>query len=111
VVEQQQKSQLLKAEDIATMLGLRVQTIYTMARRGELEKVKLFRRCLRFRSPRRGLESGALALGSEKPAREVSESNLALWDFTWQAFFVLWRTQWKHKEPTSRTIGTQYWIP
>jgi excisionase family DNA binding protein len=50
VNEQQQKSRLLKAEDIAVMLGLKVQTVYTMARRGELEKVKLSRRCLRFRA-------------------------------------------------------------
>jgi excisionase family DNA binding protein len=41
--------QLLKAEEIALMLGLKVQTVYTMARRGELEKVKLSRRCVRFR--------------------------------------------------------------
>ena len=41
---------LLKAEEIASMLGLKVQTVYTMARRGELEKVKLSRRCLRFRA-------------------------------------------------------------
>jgi hypothetical protein len=34
VNEQQQKTRLLKAEDIAVMLGLRVQTVYTMARRG-----------------------------------------------------------------------------
>jgi excisionase family DNA binding protein len=45
-----QKDQLLKAEEIAAMLGLKVQTVYTMARRGELEKVKLSRRCLRFRA-------------------------------------------------------------
>jgi len=50
VNEQQQKTRLLKAEDIAVMLGLKVQTVYTMARRGELEKVKLSRRCLRFRA-------------------------------------------------------------
>jgi hypothetical protein len=37
---QQQKTRLLKAEDIAAMLGVKVQTVYTMARRGELEKVK-----------------------------------------------------------------------
>jgi excisionase family DNA binding protein len=49
VVEVQQKIQLLKAEEIAEMLGLKVQTVYTMARRGELKKVKLSRRCLRFR--------------------------------------------------------------
>ena len=42
--------QLLKAEEIASMLGLKVQTVYTMARRGELEKVKLSRRCVRFRA-------------------------------------------------------------
>jgi predicted DNA-binding transcriptional regulator AlpA len=47
VIEEQQKTQLLKAEEIATMLGLKVQTVYAMARRGELEKVKLSRRCLR----------------------------------------------------------------
>jgi excisionase family DNA binding protein len=41
---------LLKAEEIAARLGLKVQTIYTMARRGELEKVKLSRKCLRFRA-------------------------------------------------------------
>jgi excisionase family DNA binding protein len=50
VIQRQQKNQLLKAEDIAVMLGLKVQTIYAMARRGELEKVKLSRRCLRFRA-------------------------------------------------------------
>ena len=48
--EQQQKSRLLTAEDIAVMLSLKVQTVYTMARRGELEKVKLSRKCLRFRA-------------------------------------------------------------
>jgi predicted DNA-binding transcriptional regulator AlpA len=31
VKEQQQKTRLLKAEDIALMLGLKVQTVYTMA--------------------------------------------------------------------------------
>ena len=41
---------LLTADEIATMLGLKVQTVYTMARRGELEKVKLSRKCLRFRA-------------------------------------------------------------
>src|SRR5437899_2900081 len=46
----QQKNRLLKADDIAVMLGLKVQTVYTMARRGELEKVKLSRKCLRFRA-------------------------------------------------------------
>jgi excisionase family DNA binding protein len=45
-----QKIQLLKAEEIAVMLGLKVQTVYAMARRGELDKVKLSRRCLRFRA-------------------------------------------------------------
>jgi excisionase family DNA binding protein len=50
VVEEQQKIQLLKAEEIAVMLGLKVQTVYAMARRGELDKVKLSRRCLRFRA-------------------------------------------------------------
>jgi len=48
--EQQQKTRLLTAEDIAAMLSVKVQTVYTMARRGELEKVKLSRRCLRFRA-------------------------------------------------------------
>ena len=48
--EQQQKSRLLTAEDIAVMLSLKVQTVYTMARRGELEKAKLSRKCLRFRA-------------------------------------------------------------
>jgi excisionase family DNA binding protein len=48
--EPEQKQRLLKAEEIASMLGLKVQTIYTMARRGELEKVKLSRKCLRFRA-------------------------------------------------------------
>ena len=47
---QEYKNRLLKAEDIAAMLGLKVQTIYTMARRGDLEKVKLSRKCLRFRA-------------------------------------------------------------
>jgi len=50
VIQEQQKIQLLKAEEIAAMLGLKVQTVYAMARRGELEKVKLSRRCLRFRA-------------------------------------------------------------
>jgi excisionase family DNA binding protein len=50
VIEEQQKTQLLKAEEIAVMLGLKVQTVYAMARRGELDKVKLSRRCLRFRA-------------------------------------------------------------
>jgi excisionase family DNA binding protein len=48
-VNQQQETRLLKADEIAVMLGLKVQTIYTMARRGELTKVKLSRKCLRFR--------------------------------------------------------------
>jgi len=50
VNDQQQKTRLLKAEDIAAMLGLKVQTVYTIARRGELEKIKLSRKCLRFRA-------------------------------------------------------------
>lgn len=49
MIRQQQKTHLLKAEDIAEMLGLKVQTVYTMARRGDLQKVKLSRKCLRFR--------------------------------------------------------------
>ena len=32
------------------MLKIKVQTVYTIARRGELEKVKLSRKCLRFRA-------------------------------------------------------------
>jgi predicted DNA-binding transcriptional regulator AlpA len=48
--EPEQKQRLLKAEDIAVRLGLKVQTVYTMARRGELEKVKLSRKCLGFRA-------------------------------------------------------------
>jgi len=47
---QQQKIRLLTAEDIAEILSLKVQNVYTMARRGELEKVKLSRKCLRFRA-------------------------------------------------------------
>ena len=50
VIHEQQKTQLLKAEEIAAMLGLKVQTVYAMARRGEFEKVKLSRKCLRFRA-------------------------------------------------------------
>lgn len=50
VIREQQKTQLLKAEETATMLGLKVQTVYAMARWGELEKVKLSRKCLRFRA-------------------------------------------------------------
>ena len=50
MIQERQKAQLLKAEEIAAMLGLKVQTVYTMARRGELEKVKLPRKCLRFRA-------------------------------------------------------------
>jgi excisionase family DNA binding protein len=43
------QTQLLKAEEIAAMLGLKVQTVYAMARRGQFTKVKLSRKCLRFR--------------------------------------------------------------
>jgi excisionase family DNA binding protein len=50
VNEQQEYLRLLTAEDIAVMLQLKVQTVYTMARRGELQKVKLSRKCLRFRA-------------------------------------------------------------
>ena len=50
MIQRQQKNQLLTAEDIAEILHLKVQTVYTMARRGELEKVKLSRKCLRFRA-------------------------------------------------------------
>jgi len=50
VVPEQQKKPLLTAEEIAAMLRLKVQTVYTMARRGELPKVKLSRKCLRFRA-------------------------------------------------------------
>jgi excisionase family DNA binding protein len=50
VDESQKYTRLLTAEDIATMLSVKVQTVYTMARRGELEKVKLSRKCLRFRA-------------------------------------------------------------
>ena len=49
MIEGYQKMQLLKAEEIAAMLGLKVQTVYAMARRGEFKKVKLSRKCLRFR--------------------------------------------------------------
>jgi len=45
-----QETRLLTAAEIADMLSIKVQTVYTMARRGELEKVKLSRRCLRFRA-------------------------------------------------------------
>ena len=45
-----QKTRLLTAVEIADMLSIKVQTVYTMARRGELEKVKLSRKCLRFRA-------------------------------------------------------------
>ena len=45
-----QKTRLLTAAEIADMLSIKVQTVYTMARRGELEKVKLSRKCLRFRA-------------------------------------------------------------
>ncbi len=48
--ESQKYTRLLTAEDIAVMLGLKVQTVYTMARRGDFEKVKLSRKCLRFRA-------------------------------------------------------------
>ena len=41
---------MLTAEDIAVMLSVKVQTVYSIARRGELEKVKLSRKCLRFRA-------------------------------------------------------------
>jgi len=50
VDESQKYTRLLTAEDIAVMLGLKVQTVYTMARRGDFEKVKLSRKCLRFRA-------------------------------------------------------------
>jgi len=50
VNESQKYTRLLTAEDIAVMLSLKVQTVYTMARRGDFEKVKLSRKCLRFRA-------------------------------------------------------------
>jgi excisionase family DNA binding protein len=50
VIQEQKETHLLKAEQIASMLGLKVQTLYTMARRGEFKKVKLSRKCLRFRA-------------------------------------------------------------
>jgi predicted DNA-binding transcriptional regulator AlpA len=50
VIQEQKETHLLKAEQIATMLGLKVQTVDAMARRGEFEKVKLSRKCLRFRA-------------------------------------------------------------
>ena len=50
VIQQQKETHLLKAEQIATMLGLKIQTVYAMARRGEFKKVKLSRKCLRFRA-------------------------------------------------------------
>lgn len=50
VIQEQKETHLLKAEQIAAMLGLKVQTVYTMARRGEFKKVKLSRKCLRFRA-------------------------------------------------------------
>ena len=46
----EQKIRLLTAEDIAVMLNVKVQTVYTIARRGELQKLKLSRKCLRFRA-------------------------------------------------------------
>lgn len=49
-MNREQKTRLLTAEDIAVMLNVKVQTVYTIARRGELEKVKLSRKCLRFRA-------------------------------------------------------------
>jgi excisionase family DNA binding protein len=50
MIQPQKHTRLITAEEIATMLGLKVQTIYTMARRGEFEKVKLSRKCVRFRA-------------------------------------------------------------
>ena len=50
MILEQQKTHLLKAEEIAVMLGLKVQTVYAMARRGAFKKVKLSRKCLRFRA-------------------------------------------------------------
>ena len=49
-MQREQKAGLLTAEDIAVMLKVKVQTVYLIARRGELEKVKLSRKCLRFRA-------------------------------------------------------------
>jgi excisionase family DNA binding protein len=49
-MNREQKTRLLTAEDIAVMLNVKVQTVYMIARRGELEKVKLSRKCLRFRA-------------------------------------------------------------
>ena len=46
--ESQKYTRSFIAEEIAVMLGFKVQTVYTMARRGELEKVKLSRKYLRF---------------------------------------------------------------
>jgi excisionase family DNA binding protein len=50
MAQPQKYARLLSAEDIAGILKLKVQTVYTLARRGELEKVKLSRKCLRFRA-------------------------------------------------------------
>lgn len=50
VIQEQKETHLLKAEEIASMLGLKVQTVYAMARRGDFEKIKLSRKCLRFRA-------------------------------------------------------------
>jgi excisionase family DNA binding protein len=49
-MNREQKTRLLTAEDIAVMLNVKVQTVYMITRRGELEKVKLSRKCLRFRA-------------------------------------------------------------
>jgi excisionase family DNA binding protein len=43
-MNREQKTRLLTAEDIAVILNIKVQTVYTMARRGEIEKVKLSRK-------------------------------------------------------------------
>ena len=50
VSETQKYPRLLSAGEIAGILRLNVQTVYTMARRGEPEKIKLSRKCLRFRA-------------------------------------------------------------
>jgi ribosomal protein L28 len=57
VDESEKYTELLTAEDIATRLRLKVQTVYTMARRGELQKVKLSRKCLRFIERKAALNS------------------------------------------------------
>ena len=56
-------------------------------------------------SPRQGLEFGATTLAVKSLRGIVQGARFALWDFTSQAFFILWQT--REKEPDA---GRAEWL-